>query len=255
MSATTIATTTTTLASTKLIGGLPTMTGSMAITAGSYCSACGQDMPQHCHDQAQEAQQQIQELEFQITRLTTRAMKTAEQLANYENEIVKLRRQAKNNSSVSSTASSARSNSLDKSISPSSSGSPTSQPSGGRLSTIASFLPYRRSSANPPAPCVPPQNASAVLESTLELQNALNREQSLRKAAETQLSQTNLELEELTASLFSQANEMVAQERKARAKLEERVALLERRDVEKRKRLDRLEKALQRVERVRALVG
>lgn len=54
--------------------------------------------------------------------------------------------------------------------------------------------------------------------------------------------------------LFSQANEMVAQERKARAKLEERVAVLERRDIEKRSRLDRLEKAMARVERVRALV-
>lgn len=55
--------------------------------------------------------------------------------------------------------------------------------------------------------------------------------------------------------LFSQANEMVAQERKARAKLEERVAVLERRDIEKRTRLERLEKAMQRVERLKALVG
>lgn len=47
---------------------------------------------------------------------------------------------------------------------------------------------------------------------------------------------------------------MVAQERKARAKLEERVAVLERRDIEKRGRLERLEKAMARVERVRALV-
>jgi predicted RNase H-like nuclease (RuvC/YqgF family) len=62
-------------------------------------------------------------------------------------------------------------------------------------------------------------------------------------------------LEELTAQLFSQANEMVAQERKARARLEERVAVLERRDIEKRNRLERLEKAMERVERIRALVG
>jgi hypothetical protein len=48
---------------------------------------------------------------------------------------------------------------------------------------------------------------------------------------------------------------MVAQERKARAKLEERVALLEKRDGEKRKRLDRLEKAIARVERVRGLIN
>lgn len=59
----------------------------------------------------------------------------------------------------------------------------------------------------------------------------------------------------MTAQLFSQANEMVATERRARAKLEERVAVLERRDGEKRKRLERLEKAIERVERVRGMVG
>lgn len=48
---------------------------------------------------------------------------------------------------------------------------------------------------------------------------------------------------------------MVAQERKARAKLEERVEVLEHRDGEKRRRLERLEKAIERVERVRGLVG
>ena len=55
--------------------------------------------------------------------------------------------------------------------------------------------------------------------------------------------------------LFSQANEMVAQERKARARLEERVAVLERRDIEKRARLERLEKAIARVDRLKALVN
>lgn len=55
--------------------------------------------------------------------------------------------------------------------------------------------------------------------------------------------------------LFSQANEMVAQERKARARLEERVAVLERRDIEKRTRLERLEKAIARVDRLKALVN
>ena len=95
----------------------------------------------------------------------------------------------------------------------------------------------------------------ASSDNTSELQDALEREQSLRKAAETQLSQASSELEELTVQLFSQANEMVAQERKARAKLEERVAVLERRDIEKRGRLERLEKAMARVERLRALVN
>lgn len=48
---------------------------------------------------------------------------------------------------------------------------------------------------------------------------------------------------------------MVAEERRARAKLEERVDVLERRDKDKRERLDRLEQAIERVDRVRRLVG
>lgn len=62
------------------------------------------------------------------------------------------------------------------------------------------------------------------------------------------------ELEELSAQLFQQANEMVAAERKARARLEERVEVLEGREREKRKRLERLEKAVGRIERVRGLL-
>lgn len=84
---------------------------------------------------------------------------------------------------------------------------------------------------------------------------ALNREQSLREAAEGKLNAASGELEELSAQLFMQANEMVATERKARAKLEERVAILERRDAEKRKRLERLESAVARIERVKGLLA
>lgn len=68
------------------------------------------------------------------------------------------------------------------------------------------------------------------------------------------MSRTNEEIEELTGQLFQQANEMVAAERKARAKLEERVAVLERRDGEKAKRLEVLESRLGRIERVRGLL-
>ena len=82
----------------------------------------------------------------------------------------------------------------------------------------------------------------------------LTREQSLRQAAESKVSETNEELEELSAQLFTEANEMVATERKARARLEERVAVLERRDQEKRARLEVLEGRLGRIERVRDLL-
>lgn len=62
-------------------------------------------------------------------------------------------------------------------------------------------------------------------------------------------------MEDLSVQLFQHANEMVAEERKARAKLEERVAVLEQRDNEKRKRLERLEGAIKRIERVRGLLS
>lgn len=208
---------------------------------------------------------------------------TAEKLTEYDHEVRRLRSQATDYTprTSRSSRSSAVSNDIDRSLSPTqlpmSSGGghapppqPQPQTQTSRLFNLTSLFPYgRRSSATPPAPASPaPVSTSAPQvtairvrspgpdpEETIQLQHALDREQSLRKAAENQLTQANTELEDLTVQLFSQANEMVAQERKARARLEERVALLERRDVEKRKRLDRLEKSMQRVERLRSLVG
>lgn len=84
--------------------------------------------------------------------------------------------------------------------------------------------------------------------------HALKREKSLRQEAEGRVAATSQEVEELSASLFEQANEMVAEERRARAKLEERVDELERRDREKRKRLERLESAMGRIEQVRKVL-
>lgn len=63
------------------------------------------------------------------------------------------------------------------------------------------------------------------------------------------------EIEELSVTLFSQANEMVAEERRARAKLEERIELLEKKDKDKMGRLDRLEKAVTRLDRVKAMLS
>ncbi|EQK98756.1 hypothetical protein OCS_05535 [Ophiocordyceps sinensis CO18] len=48
---------------------------------------------------------------------------------------------------------------------------------------------------------------------------------------------------------------MVADERRARARLEQRVGELEKRDVDKRRRLERLEVAMQRIEKVRSLLN
>ncbi|KIW64301.1 hypothetical protein PV04_09246 [Phialophora macrospora] len=162
-----------------------------------------------------------------------------------------------------------------------------------RLASLSAFLPGRKRDGNSggqppltPATGTFPQNTVAYNSNTLSppktpffnigggtnhsdpvlsatdstvslvsLQSSLEKERTLRLRAESDLSQTQTELEELTAQLFGQANEMVASERKARAKLEERVKVLEQRDVEKRKRLDKLEKQMQRIERVRGMVG
>ncbi|BCS01842.1 uncharacterized protein AKAW2_60106S [Aspergillus luchuensis] len=253
-------TTTTALTSTTLIGTLPSMAGAAALVSGKACPTCGQDGFFAAGQSTNDTRRRAKDLEGQVNALNLQAMQMAEKLAAYEEEIRRLRAQpsSRNNTSVSSTASTQ----IDRSQSPTHlQTSPKSQP--GRLSTLASFLPSRRPSAtsttqaqpvaSPPPP--EPVQPTTTQEETVELQNALTREQSLRKAAESQLSQASTELEELTAQLFSQANEMVAQERKARARLEERVAVLERRDVEKRARLERLEKAMARVERIRAMVG
>ncbi|KAL2002356.1 hypothetical protein VTN02DRAFT_105 [Thermoascus thermophilus] len=247
-------TTKTTTTTTTLVGALPTMTGQAAVCSGVYCPNCGMDVTNSLDRAAQDAQQRIQELEARVKFLSTRAAQTAEKLADYEDEIRFLRSKAqennKNSGSVSSTSSGpvvvsegSPSSNPSSRLTPS---TPERQPHQSRLSTFSSLLPHRRSTNN---------LSSSFSSDTSELQNALSREQTLRKEAESRLSQANSELEELTAQLFSQANEMVAEERKARAKLEERVAILERRDGEKRKRLDRLEKAIERVERVRGLVG
>lgn len=88
-----------------------------------------------------------------------------------------------------------------------------------------------------------------------DLLDALNREQTLRQEAEKRLTATSKEMEELSAALFEQANEMVADERRARAKLEDRVGELEKRDWEKRQRLERLETAMNRIDRVKDLLN
>ncbi|KAL4968356.1 uncharacterized protein BDV14DRAFT_167823 [Aspergillus stella-maris] len=273
------------------------------------CPTCGQ-LPDpgsvHPHHPAELTRRRVKDLEGQVLMLNTQAAQMTEKLADYEDEVQRLRARNSNsnqparnslprNTSFVSAASSStsaishmHSNSNPTSTSNTNlvpqSQSPPPQQSQSRLSSLANLLPLRRPSTasqprpsssqtttsspphsqsappaqsypEPPRTPTPRPSTSVSTEETAELQNALTREQSLRKAAETQLTQASTELEELTAQLFSQANEMVAQERKARARLEERVAVLERRDVEKRNRLERLEKAMERVERIRALVG
>ena len=141
---------------------------------------------------------------------------------------------------------------------------------------LTNFLSSRRGS--PATPPTIPEPTSTTSEPA-DLTAKLALEQNLRQVAERKLHQTNQELEELSASLFQQANEMVAAERKARMeseakaeerdkisarrtksmedqirKLESRIKVLEQRDADKIKRLERLESAMKRAGRVRTLL-
>lgn len=87
------------------------------------------------------------------------------------------------------------------------------------------------------------------------LQRELANETAAREEAERKASDAHTELEDLTAQLFEQANLMVASERRANARLGERVAVLEQRDREKARRFERIEGALKRIERVRTLLS
>lgn len=127
--------------------------------------------------------------------------------------------------------------------------------------SLSSILPSSSSST----PTSTPPSTSPIPD----LQALYDSEVALRKKAELALGSANekldnssAELEELSTQLFIQANEMVATERKARAKLEERsgrleerVKVLEGRDEGKRRRLEALEGAVVRIERVRGLLS
>lgn len=130
---------------------------------------------------------------------------------------------------------------------PATSGGPASRPS------RFSFLTGRRISPNNSTSQPPPVTSSVPIDA--ELLNELERERALRAKAEERAEKVDSEIEELSVQLFSQANEMVATERKARAKLEERIEILERKDKDKMARLDRLEKAVSRIDRVKAILN
>ena len=137
------------------------------------------------------------------------------------------------------------------------SSAPGNHPNRQHLSSrFSNLLTSRRTTSQPPSAASDQQGSNGhIPTNSADLLTLLTKEQTLRQAAESRVSQTNEELEELSAQLFTEANEMVAAERKARAKLEERVAILEGRDKEKRNRLELLESRLGRIERVRGLLS
>lgn len=224
------------------VTSLPPSIDMSTSTSPSCCPNCHAPLALPSPDETQStllaAQAQITDLQSQILLLNQKASAAVDRLADYEDELTSLRSLLSANTqreSSSSTTTSAVS-----------SAPTTAHSSFNRLSALLS--PARK-----PLPASPMRQEQPG--ETEDLLTALSRERFLRREAEGRLSETESQVEDLTASLFGQANEMVASERRARAELESRVEVLERRDREKRGRLERLEAAVGRIERVRRVLG
>jgi chromosome segregation ATPase len=209
-----------------------------------------------------DAQARIAELESQVRMLNQKASSAIDRWADYEQELHRLRAQQKQQQQHYFP----NQHRHDK---PLPDGPPVSPTRASILQAgtyrLSAMLSSRKSTPNlrspdgsiPPPPLLPPGMSplGGGGETHDDLRKALTREQSLRKEAEGRLTATSREVEELSVTLFEQANEMVAEERRARARLEERVGELERRDAEKKKRLERLEMAMGRIDRAKALLN
>lgn len=253
-------TTTTTTTSAPIQLSLPTKT---------CCPKCGSDVPAFADTQAalRDAQAKMAELHEQVHLLNEKATLAVDRWADYEDELAQLRNQLNRQSAQFAAAERARS------VSPTALKAPVAS-STGRMSGLAALLSPRRSTATPqPTSPQPPASSywsgsywsgspsvgsrppPSPTPSADDLMEALGREQSLRLAAEGKLNETSAEVEELSVKLFEQANEMVATERRARHQLEQRVQMLEKRDADKVRRLERLESAMTRIQRVKAMLG
>lgn len=149
---------------------------------------------------------------------------------------------------------------------------PEPPPEQASLSRLGTFM--RKGSLAPPNGTMA---SASAREQELEL--SLVKEQKARVEAEARAQQVNVEVEELSATLFQEANEMVANERRENAalraqikelqsaggqvaemvgkeneRLKQRLQIMEQRDADRKKRLDKLEAAQRRIDRVRTML-
>ncbi|KAL6704288.1 hypothetical protein ACN47E_008352 [Coniothyrium glycines] len=217
------------------------------------CPSCGTSI--HVAGMA-EAQHRIRALEAQMERLKEKAAAAVDKCADYEDRIRSLQAARdlphlpRSNTAPNLDPGRPSTSSADDHARPTTASS--------QKQSRFSFLTSRMGSPfNPAATTSPPsvaqKDASPPLDTTLL--NELERERALRAKAEARVQKVDIEIEELSVQLFSQANEMVAEERRARAKLEERIEMLEKKDKDKMARLERLEKAVSRIDRVKAMLN
>ncbi|KAI9698639.1 MAG: hypothetical protein M1836_003748 [Candelina mexicana] len=261
---------------------VPSQPAPASSTLASTCPHCGASIEHARTDVNEDAQRRIAELESQVKILTGKATAAVDKLADYEDQLHALKPAPSPSSSSSpphrptlQTSTSETSLPKTESRSPStehtrpSTAHPTATATAAptpirtsllptasnRISSFLSRKPTPTPSATPTTTTHPSPPATPLPP---DLQSQLAHERQLRQAAETRLSQLNSEIEDLSASLFSEANEMVAKERRIRVDLEKRIEVLEGREGDRGRRLERLERLegrVGRVERVRGLLG
>ncbi|KAL8776256.1 MAG: hypothetical protein Q9194_003269 [Teloschistes cf. exilis] len=281
------------------------------------CPFCGADINNILQTLAQSFQNRISELETQVRILTGKATAAVDKLADYEDQLHQLKStsqepQRSSSADLPTTPTHGR-----EPPSRANSSTPVQTHRSPLQTRLANFLPSaRRSASTPPssapptqlthsqsvrqAPTQPPahpapsssgggghhhtaSNPLPTDSSASDLATALANEHALRVTAESHLSTSQAEIEELSTQLFSEANEMVAVERRNLASLQvkhaqleeeargwerqikereeretrlrERLKVLEGRDGEKRFKWEELERRVGRVERVKALLA
>ncbi|KAK9479233.1 hypothetical protein V1514DRAFT_342063 [Lipomyces japonicus] len=93
-------------------------------------------------------------------------------------------------------------------------------------------------------PPSPPGTSDSILT---QLQSSVHKERKLREEAEDKFNKISVEVEELSQSLFEQANEMVAKERRQRAKVEGQVKDANEREQKLNDQLSTLQDAFNRI--------
>jgi len=207
----------------------------------------------------------IRELEAEVQTLADRANSASQRFADYENEIRVLQAQLRQQQRKDAATEKQTADEV----------APLPTPQG--ISRFGSFMHTRK---------ISPINGAAQSPSAREkeLEASLVKEQTARIAAEKKIKEVSAEIEDLSSDLFQQANEMVAAERKVNAmlkqkidnlerqalefsnalsekgmqeenaKLKQRIKVLEQRDLDRRRRLERLEAANKRIERVKSML-
>ncbi|KAK9238012.1 hypothetical protein V1525DRAFT_359206 [Lipomyces kononenkoae] len=118
-------------------------------------------------------------------------------------------------------------------------------------STSSTFSSQTASASTTSLASLASSPSSSTEQIISHLQLSVQKEKGLREAAEQKCRQVSQEIEDLSQSLFEQANEMVAAERRERAKVEEQIRDAKAREEKLLERLSILEEAFSRIVRLR----